>query len=103
MDATTYELRSILGNERRFLIPTFQRDYEWTETGQWQLLFDDLVATAARLSAARATAETTGESAARAEKRVEPHNLGAVVLDQLPSKAGVLDRSAVIDGQQLLT
>lgn len=103
MDATTYELRSILVNERRFLIPTFQRDYEWTESGQWALLFDDLVSTANRLAGARAHAELTGESSAKAEKRVAPHFLGAVVLDQLPSKAGQLDRRAVIDGQQRLT
>ncbi|HWL43035.1 MAG TPA: DUF262 domain-containing HNH endonuclease family protein [Ilumatobacter sp.] len=103
MDATTHELRSILGNERRFLIPTFQRDYEWTKTGQWQLLFDDLVATAGRLAAARSLAQITGESASKAEKRVAPHFLGAVVLDQLPSNAGQLDRRAVIDGQQRLT
>ena len=103
MDATTHELRSILGNERRFLIPTFQRDYEWTEAGQWQLLFDDLVATAGRLATARSMAAIIGESAAKAEKRVAPHFLGAVVLDQLPSNAGQLDRRAVIDGQQRLT
>ena len=103
MDATTYELRAILGNERRFLIPTFQRDYEWTEKGQWSLLFDDLVATASRLAAARVNAGIVGDSAAKAEKRVAPHFLGAVVLDQLPSKAGELDQRAVIDGQQRLT
>lgn len=103
MDATTYELRSILGNERRFLIPTFQRDYEWTEKEQWSLLFDDLVATANRLAMARTSAELTGETASKAEKRVAPHFLGAIVLDQLPSKAGQLDRRAVIDGQQRLT
>ncbi len=103
MDATTYELREILGNERRFLIPTFQRDYEWTLEGQWSLLFDDLVTTADRLAKARAQAKLAGDSPNRAEKRVAPHFLGAVVLDQLPSKAGEIDLRAVVDGQQRLT
>jgi len=103
VDATTYELRTILGNERRFLVPTFQRDYEWNEERQWSLLFDDLVTTADRLATARAQAALTGDSTARAEKRVAPHFLGAVVLDQMPSKAGEIDQRAVIDGQQRLT
>lgn len=103
MDATTYELRTILGNERRFLVPTFQRDYEWNEKQQWSLLFDDLIMTAGRLAAARKQARLAGDSPARAEKRVSPHFLGAVVLEQLPSKAGEIDQRAVIDGQQRLT
>ena len=103
MDATTYELRTILGNERRFLVPTFQRDYEWNEERQWSLLFDDLIMTAGRLAAARKQARLAGDTPARAEKRVSPHFLGAVVLEQLPSKAGEIDQRAVIDGQQRLT
>jgi uncharacterized protein with ParB-like and HNH nuclease domain len=103
VDATTYELRTILGNERRFLIPPFQRDYEWTEKLQWSLLFDDLVTTGDRLASARAHAKLTGDSASRAEKRVAPHFLGAIVLDQLPSRAGEIDQRAVIDGQQRIT
>ena len=53
--------------------------------------------------ARRAQAELTGDSPAKTEKRVPPHFLGAVVLDQLPSKAGEVDQRAVIDGQQRLT
>ena len=42
MDAKTYPLQDILKPERRYIIPTFQRDYEWTLEGQWRLLFEDL-------------------------------------------------------------
>lgn len=85
------------------MIPTFQRDYEWTREGQWELLFEDLDSVAGRLGAARVEAEATGSSQARAERSVAPHFLGAVVCDQLPSPTGGLTLSAVIDGQQRLT
>jgi hypothetical protein len=103
MDANTYPLRSILSQERRYLIPTFQRDYEWTQVGQWELLFDDLDSVADRLESARALAEQNGDAPMKAEKSVPPHFLGAIVLDQLPSSAGGIDLRSVIDGQQRLT
>jgi hypothetical protein len=103
VQAYTYELKQIMTPERRYVIPTFQRDYEWTEDGQWRLLFEDLDTAADRLGQARAHAEATGSSRANAEKAVSPHFLGAVVCDQLPSPAGGLDLRAVIDGQQRLT
>lgn len=103
MQAFTYELKQIMTPERRYVIPTFQRDYEWTQVGQWELLFEDLDAVADRLGQARANAATTGANLAKAEKAVAPHFLGAVVCDQMPSPAGGLDLRAVIDGQQRLT
>lgn len=103
MNADTYELKTILTFERRYVIPTFQRDYEWTEDGQWSLLFDDLEAVADRLEEARRNAELYGEPLTKAEKRVAPHFLGAVVIDGLPHSPGSLDLSSVIDGQQRLT
>ncbi|MGP9583888.1 MULTISPECIES: hypothetical protein [unclassified Brachybacterium] len=42
MDVTTCPLQEILKPERRYIIPTFQRDYEWTLGGQRRLLFEDL-------------------------------------------------------------
>jgi len=103
VQANTYELKQILTPERRYIIPTFQRDYEWTEEGQWQLLFEDLDSAAERLGQARAHAEATGLSLASAQKAVSPHFLGAIVCEQLPSPAGGLGLRAVIDGQQRLT
>ena len=103
MEADTKALKKIMTVEGRYVIPTFQRDYEWTREGQWELLFEDLDSVAGRLGAARVEAEATGSSQARAERSVAPHFLGAVVCDQLPSPTGGLTLSAVIDGQQRLT
>ena len=103
MDANPYPLRQILALERRYVIPTFQRDYEWTKDGQWELLFDDLDAIAQRLGAARRLAAHEGQNAAEADREVSPHFLGAVVLDQLPSPAGGIGMRSVIDGQQRIT
>ena len=103
MDANAYELKKILNLERRYVIPTFQRDYEWTKEGQWELLFEDLEATAARLGKARDDASLNGEAATAADRRVSPHFLGAIVLERVPSPAGSLDIRAVVDGQQRLT
>lgn len=89
--------------ERRYVIPTFQRDYEWTLDGQWRLIHEDLLAAADRLRRARQQADALGESRARADNKVTPHFLGAIVCDQLPSATGGVDRRAVIDGQQRLT
>jgi len=103
VDANTYSLKQILTQERRFVVPTFQRDYEWTLEEQWELLFDDLEAVADRLFEARGNAQLTGQPLSKADRQVTPHFLGAVVLDQLPAPAGGLDLRAIIDGQQRLT
>jgi hypothetical protein len=103
VDANTYSLKQILTQERRYMVPTFQRDYEWTEDGQWDLLFTDLEDTADRLFQARQHAQASGEPLSKADKKVPPHFLGAIVCDQLSAPAGGLDLRAVIDGQQRLT
>jgi Protein of unknown function DUF262/Protein of unknown function (DUF1524) len=103
VDANTYSLKQVLTQDRRYVVPTFQRDYEWTKDGQWDLLFTDLEDTADRLYQARQYAESIGEPLAKADKKVPPHFLGAIVCDQLSAPAGGLDLRAVIDGQQRLT
>lgn len=103
MEAHTYQVGDILKPERRFIIPTFQRDYEWTESAQWQLLFEDLEATTERLLDARKLADHMGVPVAQQEKKVAPHFLGAIVCDSMPFPAGGLAMKAVIDGQQRLT
>ena len=103
MEATTYPLVDILKPERRFIVPTFQRDYEWTKDGQWRLLFEDLEAAAERLLQRRAFAEAAGIPVAGEEKKVAPHFLGAIVCDNLPFPTGGIALRAVIDGQQRLT
>jgi hypothetical protein len=100
MKADTYELKGILGKERVFVVPTFQRDYEWTQDEQWELLFQDLDDVADRLYAARLHHVAGGSSP---DKRVAPHFLGAIVCDLVPTTTGDIDTRAIIDGQQRLT
>lgn len=102
MDAKTYPLQDILKPERRYIIPTFQRDYEWTEDGQWRLLFEDLESTADRLWEVR-TSDATGSALRAKEQSVSPHFLGAIVCAGLPFATGGVALRSVIDGQQRLT
>lgn len=101
MEAKTWALGEILKPERRYIVPTFQRSYEWTEDRQWKLLFEDLVATADRLYHKRQFARLTGSQPD--EATVSPHFLGAIVCDSLPFPAGGVALRSVIDGQQRLT
>jgi len=103
MHAVDEELGAILSRERRHLIPTYQRDYEWTEEGQWQLLMDDVLDVAERLTRARANAVASGRAASSGDPAVGPHFLGAIVLEGLPPRGAHVATCAVIDGQQRLT
>ncbi len=102
MDAKTYPLQDILKPERRYLIPTFQRDYEWTLEGQWRLFFEDLASTADRLLEQRANAHEASSLTSK-EQSVSPHFLGAIVCAGLPFPSGGVALRSVIDGQQRLT
>ncbi|ASR56109.1 DUF262 domain-containing protein [Cellulomonas sp. PSBB021] len=103
MDAKTYPLQEILKPERRYIIPTFQRDYEWTLDGQWRLLFEDLESTADRLVDARASQNEASVVLKNKEQNVTPHFLGAIVCASLPFATGGVALRSVIDGQQRLT
>ncbi|MFF1632642.1 DUF262 domain-containing protein [Leifsonia sp. NPDC058248] len=102
MQANTYPLSQILLPDRRYLIPTFQRDYEWTREGQWELLFEDLAATADRLLDVRSSGEA-GSALLAKEALVSPHFLGAIVVAPVLSPTGGITLRSVIDGQQRLT
>lgn len=103
MDAKTYPLQDILKPERRYIIPTFQRDYEWTRKGQWELLFDDLESTADKLLEVRLGASDAAPVLKSQEQNVTPHFLGAIVCASLPFATGGVALRSVIDGQQRLT
>lgn len=102
VDAKTYPLQDILKPERRYVIPTFQRDYEWTLDGQWRLLFEDLASTADRLLEVRLGGDEGSKLKAK-EQAVSPHFLGAIVCAGLPFATGGVALRSVIDGQQRLT
>lgn len=102
MEAKTYPLQEILKPERRYIIPTFQRDYEWTLEGQGNLLFEDLEATADRLLDVRGSGED-GSKLKPKEQGISPHFMGAIVCASLPFATGGVALRSVIDGQQRLT
>ncbi len=82
-DAYKCDLRDLLLDRIRFVVPPFQRRYVWTAT-EWGRLWDDLIDTA---GAADATA----------------HFLGAIVLQRAHERAGEPKIRRVVDGQQRLT
>jgi uncharacterized protein with ParB-like and HNH nuclease domain len=102
VEAKTYPLQEILKPERRYIIPTFQRDYEWTLEGQWKLLFEDLEATADRLLDVRGSGDE-GSKLKSKEQNISPHFMGAIVCASLPFATGGVALRSVIDGQQRLT
>jgi hypothetical protein len=88
MDAGTLDLKTIFGQDRRHVVPLYQRPYVWEEKKQWEPLWEDIEAVARRILADEAT---------------RAHFLGAIVLEQQPKKTGSLETRLVIDGQQRLT
>lgn len=103
MQADTKTIHGILAGDHRYVVPPYQRPYVWERDRQWVPLWDDVVATVNRLAEARRDAELKGKTAAQADGTVSPHFLGAIVVEQLPTNAGEVDRHAVVDGQQRLT
>jgi len=87
MDAGTLDLKTIFGQDRRHVVPLYQRPYVWEEKKQWEPLWDDIETVARRLLA---------------DEPTRAHFLGAIVLEQQPKKTGCLETRPVIDGQQRL-
>lgn len=87
MKAEPLLLAKVMGPDVRLLVPLFQRPYVWNETDQWRPLWEDVITTWHR--------QRNGDPT--------PHFLGAVVLQQRPSRTGSLELREVIDGQQRLT
>ena len=84
----------------RYIVPTFQRPYVWTQDDQWEPLWDDV----------RNTAENYLEELDRFEndsvkalQSTRPHFLGAVVIQQVNTASREIDRREIIDGQQRMT
>lgn len=74
---------------KQYAIPSYQRNYVWTREGQWEPLWDDLMALTRHV-----LAEGPG---------AKPHFLGAIITKQIGAQQGFLDRWWVVDGQQRLT
>jgi hypothetical protein len=88
LDARTLDIKTIFGQERRHVVPLFQRPYVWERESQLEPLWEDIRAVAER--------QLAGQP-------VRAHFLGAIVLDQVPKPTGQVEVRQVIDGQQRLT
>ncbi len=88
LDARTLDIKTIFGQERRHVVPLFQRPYVWERGSQLEPLWQDIQAVAER--------QLAGDT-------VRAHFLGAIVLDHVPKPTGEVEVRQVIDGQQRLT
>lgn len=82
--------QAVFMQPQRLSVPLFQRPYVWNEENQWAPLWSDVARLADRWLA-------------KPVRRLQPHFLGAVVLQQLPRSIGALQERTIIDGQQRLT
>jgi hypothetical protein len=81
MEANTRQLEAIFDPNVFFQVPLFQRPYVWTETDNWEPLWEDIRALLDRQLA-------TGKARA--------HFLGAIVLEQVPHPAGSIETRQVV-------
>ncbi|MER2510943.1 MAG: DUF262 domain-containing protein [Nitrosomonas ureae] len=88
MQVGNITIRQLFQQDRRHVVPLYQRPYVWQVELQWMPLWEDIRSVAERLEA---------HGASRA------HFIGAIVLEYVPQHAGTLEIRLVIDGQQRLT
>lgn len=84
----------------RYTIPAFQRPYVWSQDDQWEPLWEDVRNVAENYLE---ELERSANDRVQAEERTQPHFLGAVVLQQIPTAARDIEQREVIDGQQRVT
>src|SRR5215212_7432418 len=89
MDAKDHPVISVLGDQRRFVVPIFQRQYSWG-TERLESFWDDVLAKA--------------EEALEGKPKFS-HYMGALILAPGGDGfiIGVTPRVQVVDGQQRLT
>jgi len=89
MEADDYALETVLAEARRFMVPLYQRKYQWDHT-RIETLWDDVAAKASDVL----------ENTTRFK-----HYMGALILSPIGDKAqiGVTPKVQVVDGQQRLT
>ena len=93
MEVKLRDLSSLFVHPAQYEIPRFQRPYVWKQERQWAPLWEDVQNMAERILVA-----APGDSS-----QLQPHFMGAVVLQQVSNVSGSLTRRIVVDGQQRLT
>ena len=84
----------------RYTIPAFQRRYVWVQDEQWEPLWEDVRNTA---ESYLEELDRSDNDAVVAEDKTTPHFLGAVVIQQVPTRVRDIQQREVIDGQQRMT
>ena len=89
MDAKDHPVISVLSDQKRFMVPIYQRQYRWVEK-HWSAFWDDVVAKA--------------EEAQQGKPKFK-HYMGALII--APGSDGYTvastPRVQVVDGQQRMT
>ena len=88
MQVGNITIRQLFQQDRRHVVPLYQRPYVWQQETQWEPLWEDISAVAERLAV---------------NPNTRSHFIGAIVLEYVPQHAGALEIRLVIDGQQRLT
>jgi uncharacterized protein with ParB-like and HNH nuclease domain len=88
MQAFTRSVFDLFSAKKRYLVPMFQRPYVWSREKQWEPLWEDI--------RGKATEHLEGQE-------VDPHFLGAIVINQVRTFGPAIPAHEIIDGQQRLT
>jgi len=91
METSKPTVAELFGQQRRFVVPIYQRQYVWNAERHWSYLWDDVK---------RKTLDYLGPDSARS---MATHFMGALVLLPQPAVRNVLPYKEVIDGQQRIT
>lgn len=91
MQPNYISIANLFGVQTRYTVPLFQRPYVWSQTEQWEPLWEDLQQLVERVLLREP------------DRPVAGHFLGTVVLEQTQVAIVNLPRREVIDGQQRLT
>ena len=94
MDTLITTMLQAFPTRKQWVIPSYQRNYVWTEEGQWAPLWEDLIALTERVREADSV-----------DADAEPHFLGTVITKRIPTfkPRRHIDYWSVVDGQQRLT
>lgn len=103
VDADSLTSKDLFQKQVRYIIPTFQRPYIWTQDDQWEPFWEDVQHAADRFLEELDPALPEDSRTAVAEQRAGRHFLGAVVVKQRRTATANVETREVIDGQQRLT
>ena len=88
MDTQITTVTQAFPDSKQYAIPSYQRNYVWTQQGQWEPLWEDVKVLADRWF-------DDGQA-------IEPHFLGTIITKQIGTRRFV-NRWWIVDGQQRLT